>query len=250
MSSLAGKVALVTGAGQGIGRGIALALAREGAAVAVAGRTLEKLTGVSGEVTARGGRAVPVPVDLQSPEQISEAVERTRDALGAVDLLVNNAQEFCFGHLAGLTIEEIEAGWRSGPMAALRLMQACREDLAGGGAVVNIGSSAALSPPAGVAGYAAVKAALHVLTRAAATEWAGDGIRVNLVIPLALTPPMEGAFAAHPEMEAQILSTVPLGRIGDPEGDIGRAVVFLCGPDAGYITGTTLCVDGGEAFLR
>lgn len=245
-----GKVAIVTGAGQGIGRGIALALAADGFTIGAVGRTKGTLDDTVTTITDRGGHAVAVVADVKDNAQVEAAVEQVVSSAGPPAALVNGAHEFAFGPLCDTDPDDLQAGWQSGPLGALRMMRACHHHLAGGGSIVNIGSSAALAPPAGVGGYAAVKSALHALSRAAANEWAPDGIRVNLVLPVALTPPMEAAFAANPGMQEHMTATIPLGRIGDPETDIGRAVAFLCSADARYITGATLTVDGGEAHLR
>ena len=114
-----------------------------------------------------------------------------------------------------------------------------------------MGTSASLRwDPIGYGAYAAVKEATRSLTRAAACEWGPDGIRVNAIVPLALSPGMDGWMKARPEEAEAFLKMVPLGRVGDCEIDIGRAVVFLVGPDSGYITGATLPLDGGQSFLR
>jgi NAD(P)-dependent dehydrogenase (short-subunit alcohol dehydrogenase family) len=165
---LEGRAALVTGAGQGVGRGIALALAAEGCAVAVAGRTGSKLRDVCGEIAGRGGAAVPVVCDVTHPEQIEACVEAVVERLGGLDVLVNNAQIVPLGTLLEVSDEDVEAGWRSGPLATLRLMRACHPHLRGGGSIVNLGTGAALRPdPVGYGAYAAVKEAIRALTRAA-----------------------------------------------------------------------------------
>ena len=251
MGVLDGKVAIVTGAGQGVGRGIALALASEGCRITVAGRTKEKLDAVCGEITARGPEAIPVQCDVGVAEQIEACVQATLDQFGTVDILVNNAQEVPLGRLLDVPEQAFTAGWNTGPLATFRFMRACHPHLKGGGSIVNLGTGAALrADPDGYGAYAAVKEAIRTLTRAAAVEWGPDGIRVNAIIPLAMSPGMAWWVENRPEESSAFMATVPLGRGGDCERDIGRAVVSLVGPDGAYITGTTLMLDGGQAFLR
>jgi meso-butanediol dehydrogenase / (S,S)-butanediol dehydrogenase / diacetyl reductase len=247
---LAGKTAIVTGAGQGVGRGVALALSAAGASVTVMGRTEAKLVAVHGEIAQRGGRALVCAGDVKSSADIDDCVAATAREFGGVDILVNNAQEVPLGSLLEIDDDAVTAGWESGPMATLRFMRACHPYLKGGGAIVNMGSRAGVRPdPVRRGAYAAVKEAIRALTRAAAMEWATDGIRVNAVLPYAMSPALERLAGERPDEFAMSRRAVPMGRVGDPELDIGRAVVFLVGPDAGYITGATIPVDGGLAFL-
>ncbi len=251
MGLLEGMSAIVTGAGQGVGRGIALALAAEGCGVAVAGRTESKLRDVVKEIEGRGGRAIPVACNVGDAEQIERCVATALQELGRIDVLVNNAQEVPLGRMLDVTDEAFLAGFSTGPLAVLRFMRACHPHLKGGGSIVNLGTGAALrADPVGYGPYAAVKEAIRALTRAAAVEWGPDGVRVNAIIPLALSPGLEWWTQNRPEEAAAFLATVPLGRVGDCEQDIGRAVVALVGPDLGYLTGTTLMLDGGQAYLR
>jgi NAD(P)-dependent dehydrogenase (short-subunit alcohol dehydrogenase family) len=251
MDRLTGKVALVTGAGQGIGRGIALALAAEGASVALMGRTAQKLEATRAEILDRGGKAAAYAGDVGDEARVNDVVVTAVRDLGSLDILVNNAQEYSFGSVAELDLEQLDAGWRSGALGALHLMRAAHPHLAGGGVVINIGSGAASDPsPGGLGGYAAVKAAIESFGRAAAVEWAPEGIRVVTLIPFARTPAVASVLDGAPEMEEAILSTVPLGRFGDPETELGRAAVFLASSDASFITGSSLVVDGGTTYLR
>ena len=251
MGVLDGQSAIVTGAGQGVGRGIALALAEEGCAVAAAGRTLSKCEDVAKEIEHRGARALAVACEVGDAEQIQALVDATVAAFGTVDILVNNAQVVPLGPLLAVSEQSFEAGWRTGPLATLRLMRACHPHLKGGGSIVNLGTGAALrADPVGYGAYAAVKEATRALTRAAAVEWGPDGIRVNAVIPLALSPGMEFWVSTRPEESKAFIDTIPLGRVGDCERDIGRAVVNLVSPSGSYITGTTLMLDGGQGYLR
>lgn len=251
MKHLEGKVALVTGGGQGIGRGIALALASEGASVSVVGRTRAKLEETMSEIERRGGRAIAITCDVKEPDAAEAAVAETVASLGGLDILVNNAQEFSFGTIVDIPLKTVDDGWRSGPLATLNFMRAAHPHLRDGGVVVNVSSSATSDGDiAGVGAYAATKAAIESLSRAAAVEWAGDGIRVNTIIPFARTPAVEASLEHYPGLEERLLGSVPLRRLGDPEADIGPAVAYLVGPGASYITGTTLSVDGGGVRLR
>jgi NAD(P)-dependent dehydrogenase (short-subunit alcohol dehydrogenase family) len=247
---LDGKTAIVTGAGQGVGRGVALALASAGASVTLMGRTEHKLVAVRDEIGLRGASTLVVAGDVKQRDDIERCVTATVEQFGTVDILINNAQEVALGTILELADDDVDAGWQSGPMATLRFMRACHPHLVGGGAIVNMGSRAGVRPdPVARGAYAAVKEAIRALTRAAAMEWAADGIRVNAVLPYAMSPALERLEAERPAEFAKSRRAVPMNRIGDPEHDIGRAVVFLVGPDSGYITGATIPVDGGNAFL-
>jgi NAD(P)-dependent dehydrogenase (short-subunit alcohol dehydrogenase family) len=251
MGVLDGKRAIITGAGQGVGQGIAFAFAAEGATVVVSGRTEPKLLATAGEITGRGGAAIAVTCDVTKVEQLDALVERTVDELGGVDILVNNAVVAPLGNLLDVTDKAFDLGFRAGPLAALRLMQRCHPHLKGGGVIINLGSGSALrTDPVALGAYAAVKEAMRVLTRAAAVEWGPDGIRANVLVPLAMSPGMQWWSEHDKAAYEATLSEVPLGYIGDCEHDIGRAAVFLAGPDSRYVTGTTLVVDGGQAYLR
>ena len=251
MGELDGRAAIVTGAGQGVGRGVALALAAAGASVVAMGRTPVKVESVAGEIIARGGRAIAIAGDVKVPADIERCVAACISDFGRIDILVNNAQEVPLGYLLEVPDADVQAGWESGPLATLRFMRACHPHLkAARGAIVNMGSRAGVRPdPIRRGAYAAVKEAIRALTRAAAMEWAADGIRVNAVLPYAMSPAVEQLAAEHPDEFDRTRKLVPLQRIGDAELDIGRAVVFLCGDAAGYITGATIPVDGGNAFL-
>jgi NAD(P)-dependent dehydrogenase (short-subunit alcohol dehydrogenase family) len=251
MGTLTDEPALVTGAGRGVGRGIALALAAEGASVAVVDRTEDSLGDTCAEIERRGGSAIPVVCDVRDLGAIERAVSTVVTQLGGLRVLVNNAQTPGTGSLLDVTEETIDDAWRSGPLAAFRFMRASHPHLRDGGRVVNISSGAALlAGPPGLAAYAAVKAALQSFSRSAAVEWGRDGIRVNTVQPLVTSPGYEQWLQEHPEAAARSLDHVPTGRMGDAEADVGRTVVFLVGPDAGQITGTIVPVDGGAAYLR
>lgn len=250
MSRLSGKIAFVTGAGQGVGRGIALALAADGAAVAVVGRTLTKLDAVVTEIEARGGRALAVGCDIKNAAALAEAVATTVARLGGLHILVNNAQEVPLGTLEQVSEDAFAAGWDSGPLATFRLMKLCHPHLKGDGCIVNLASPAAMRWDAsGYGAYGAVKEAIRQLTRAAACEWAKDGIRTNCLLPLADSPAMAWWTRERPAEAAAFIATVPLQRVGDCEADIGRFVATLCSEDCRYINGQSIAADGGQAYL-
>ncbi|MDH6281658.1 SDR family NAD(P)-dependent oxidoreductase [Prescottella agglutinans] len=250
MGKLEGKVALITGAGQGVGQGIAFALAKEGARIAVSGRTESKLIDTCEAIAAFGGVAEPVVADVSDAEDITRAVDTTAGVFGGVDILVNNASLNPLGPINDLKPDLLERAYTSGPVAALRTMQACYPHMKerGGGAIVNMVSSVAVRWDAsGYGGYASVKEAVRALTRAAACEWGVDNIRVNAVAPHAMSPGLQRWTEARPEEAAAFVASIPMRRIGDPETDIGNAVAFLVGPDSGYLTGATIPLDGGQA---
>ena len=250
MSDLSGKVALITGAGQGVGQGIALACAAAGARVALAGRTLEKVEATAAMIRERGGTAIALACDVKVAADLAAIVEATVAQLGGLDVLVNNAQEVPLGKLDQVTDEAFVAGFESGPLASFRLMKLARPHMAarGGGTMFNLASSAGVRwDMAGYGAYGAVKQATRVLTRAAAAEWGREGIRVLTIAPHAESPGLKWWIENNPDEAEAFFRTIPLGRIGKLEEDIGRAIVALCGADMSYLTGATIPLDGGQA---
>lgn len=250
MADLGGKVALVTGAGQGVGLGIALALASAGARVVLAGRTLEKLEKAAEKLAERGASALAVACNVRDPADLAAAVNRAVEGFGGLDILVNNAQEVPLGTLDEVSDEAFLAGFESGPLASFRLMKLARPHMAarGGGTIINLASSAGLRwDMSGYGAYGAVKQAIRALTRAGAAEWGREGIRVLTIAPHAESPGLKWWVENNPDEAKAFFRTIPLGRIGRLEEDIGRAVVALCGPDLGYLTGATIPLDGGQA---
>lgn len=250
MGQLDGKVALITGAGQGVGQGIAFALAAEGAVIAVSGRTASKLDDTCKQIAERGGQAKPFPCDVKDEASLASMVDDIVAQLGTIDILVNNAQEVPLGPLDGVTDDAFTAGWESGPLATFRLMKLCRPHLAGGGSIVNLGTAAAKRWDMSNYGcYAAVKEAVRSLTRAAACEWAVDGIRTNVILPLAASPGLAGWIENAPEEAEAYFQTIPMRRVGELEEDIGRFVVTLCSDACAYVNGQSIALDGGQALI-
>ncbi len=252
MAQLEGKTAIVTGAGQGLGRGIALVLAERGASVVLNGRTRSKLEVVKAEIDGAGGTCVISPGDVGERLDVDRMVSTALDAFGGIDILVNNAQASTPDvSVLGITDKDMDLTFRSGALGSLFAMQACHPHLKarGGGSVVNFGSSTAVTGDPGFAAYVMTKEAIRGLTRIAAKEWGADGIRVNVVCPAAMSP-SAAEFAARDQVRFQrVLRSIPLGRFGDPVADIGRAVAALVSDDLSFLTGATLMLDGGRLLI-
>ena len=244
---LAGKRALVTGAGQGIGRGIALALAREGAAVIVAGRTLAKVERTARELAEIGTEAVAVQCDVGVPADVEALFGTAVPAFGGLDVLINNAQSVPPNRrLQDVLIEDVELVLNTGPVATFRCMQAAFPHLRErGGSIVNLGSNTAIEGAPLFSAYAMAKEGIRGLSRVAAREWGRFGIRVNVICPFGDSPSAVEFNEAHPEAAKAILKSTPLGRMGDCERDVGRAVAALVSDDMSYLTGATVMLDGG-----
>lgn len=250
---LTDKVAIVTGAGRGIGRGVSLALAEAGATVIASGRHPEPLAETVSLIADEGGTATTRICDVSSEEHIDDLVRGAVDEFGRIDILINNAQgETAIGRLADVTPRTFTNAFTSGPLATFRLMTACRPHLAErDGVIVNFGTGAGIRPdPVGYGCYAAVKEAIRALSRAAAVEWGQDGIRVHSIVPLAGSEGLTMWAEQRPEEAQQFFDTIALRRVGDPRHDIGSAVVFLCSDASRYITGNTIAIDGGQAYLH
>ncbi len=251
MQPLKNKTAIITGAGQGVGRGIALALSKAGANIVLLGRTLEKVEQVSKEIEHQGGQSVCMGGDVLNAEDLAKVVSLAVDTYGGINILINNAQVIALGNILDFDEQEYQQGMDSGPLATVRLMRACHPYLNGDGVVINLATPAAFQADTSSYGpYNAAKEAIRALSRAAASEWGPDNIRVNCILPMALSPAMELWQQTAPDDVAAMLAGVPMGRIGDCEKDIGAAVLFLCSEAGAYITGHSLPLDGGYTHLR
>ena len=242
-------IALVTGAGRGVGRGICLALAASGASIVVAAHHLPDGEEVAAAIEARGGRAVAVACDVTRRSDVEAAVAAAA-GLGGLDALIHNAVSSRSNEPVELETAPPELWEEHAAVsigALLSLAQVAHPLL-----VARRGAVVVLQSPAGIQGsadrplYAMVKGAQRGFVKSLAREWGPDGIRVNGVAPLAVSPALEAAFDRDPGMERRLASVIPLGWFGDPEADIGPAVAFLCGDGARYVTGQTLVVSGGR----
>jgi NAD(P)-dependent dehydrogenase (short-subunit alcohol dehydrogenase family) len=243
---LEGRVALVTGASRGIGATTARALSDAGAKVVLAARDEHKLHAVAEEIIGRGGSAIVVPTDVRYPESVYRLVEQTLGAYGRLDAAVNNAAG---GEHSPTPLADIEVAEFDNEIAvSLRgVFLAMKYEIpamlhGGGGAIVNMSSTAAQWPVAGLAGYVSAKSALIGLTRTAALDYAARGVRVNALAPgPILTENLDRAGVAAQE---RVAASLPIRRLGRP-ADVAAAAVWLCGPGAEFVTGATLAVDGG-----
>src|SRR2546423_4483436 len=244
MFSLKDKVAIVTGASQGIGRDTAIALAEVGAKVAVAARNEEKLTVLVGEIARAGGTALAVKMDVADAEQVKAGFKHVFEKFGRLDILVNNAAITRDGLSMRMKSDDWEAVLRTNLTGAhLCIQQALPAMMkARTGRIINISSVVAQSGNAGQANYVAAKAGLIGLTKAIAIEIASRNITVNAVAPGFIETPMTDILPD--KVKEELKARIPLGRMGSAR-DVAAAIVFLASDEAGYITGHVLNVNGG-----
>jgi 2-deoxy-D-gluconate 3-dehydrogenase len=244
---LAGRVALVTGAGRGLGVAIAAALSDAGAAVACAARSPAAGAATARAIQAHGGSATVVMLDVTRAEQVTAAVDQTARALGAIDVLVNNAGITLDRPTVEVTDDEWESVIATNLTAMFRLARAVAPGMIarGRGKIINVGSMyGALGVPRHAA-YCASKAGVDGLTRSLAAEWARHGIQVNCVAPGYMNTDIPRAALADPRTRERFLGKIPARRIGEPH-EIGPLVVYLASAASDYMTGQTLYLDGGQ----
>jgi len=247
---LNGKVAIVTGAARGIGKGMATALGKAGASVTITDIRKETLEEASAAFDELGIRHLALVADGTKDDDVENAVRQTVDAFGGIDMVINNAQTaVTSASLQDQSVADVMVAIDSGFLASFRYMKACYPYLKEAqGTVVNFASQAGLLGNVGMVGYNTAKEANRALTRTAAREWAPDNITVNCIIPGMQTEGSKEYFDKNPEHLKHSLANIPLGRLGDPEKDAGALVVFLASEGAHYLTGETFNIDGGRCL--
>ena len=247
MFSLADKVAIVTGAGKGIGRAIALGLAQAGADVVVAARTAADIDEVAAAIEDTGRKALAIPTDVRNVDQVTSMLNGTLAAFGRVDILVNNAGGYFIAPVSDMS----PSGWEAVIKECLDSVFICCK-LVGepmvkqqAGSIISISSVSGIGPYPGAAHYAAAKAGIISLTKTLAVEWAPYNVRVNSIAPgFVETPSTTTFWQQNPKHREAVLQKVPLGRLGKPE-DIVGAAIFLASEASAYVTGETIVVSGG-----
>ncbi|WP_020500582.1 SDR family NAD(P)-dependent oxidoreductase [Sciscionella marina] len=248
MTTLEGKVAIVTGAGRGLGRSMARALAGAGAAVTVAARTGGELDSFVEQTTASGGRALAVPADVTDESAASRMVEATIAEFGRIDVLVNNSGIVASGPL----VDQSAAEWDRVIATNLRGTYLATKAVGGhliaqrSGKVVNIASNFALQGVAGHAAYSASKAGVIAFTRSMAVEWARHGIQVNALAPGYFATALNAELRADPEALAKVTRAIPARRMGEPD-ELESWLLLLSGSASDFMTGETIVIDGGQS---
>ena len=246
---LAGRVALVTGASRGIGRGIAMALGAAGAAVACAARTVDHAGPTAAQIRAGGGTAHAFGLEVTRAEEIPATLRAVEAALGPIDVLVNNAGITFQRKTLELTDEEWERMLATNLTSMFRLARAVAPSMIarGGGRIINIGSMWGRVGVPQYAAYCVSKAGVDALTRCLAVEWARHGIRVNCVAPGYIRTDFQTEVMADERIRSLIFSKIPLRRLGEPE-EVGALVVYLASPASEFMTGQTIYLDGGQTI--
>ncbi|KPK90919.1 MAG: hypothetical protein AMJ94_08245 [Deltaproteobacteria bacterium SM23_61] len=243
---LSGKIAIITGGGRGIGRAIALGLAKAGASVVVTSRTQKEIEAVAEEIQKSGGKALAVVTDLTVNDQLENLVQATVKEFGKIDILVNNAARSFLRSLLDLREDgwdkvfntNVKAVWLLSRLVARKMMEQKS------GRIINITTVGAEKAELGMAAYGCSKAALKMLTRCMAREWAQFGIQVNAVGPGLTKTDFSKPIWSNPEVAKHVSAAIPMGRLAEPEEIVG-SVLFLASDAARFITGHSIYIDGG-----
>jgi 2-deoxy-D-gluconate 3-dehydrogenase len=246
MFDLSGRVALVTGAGRGLGRTLALGLAGAGASVAAVSRTIGEVEAVAAEIVADGGTASAHVVDVRAASDIRRMVAEVEGRHGRIDILVNNAGAKVPQDVLDVTEEAWDAVLDTNLRGAFFVAQAVARGMMerGSGKIINVASTYAVVGAVGRATYAASKGGLLQLTRVMALEWAGKGINVNAVGPTSIDTPMNRELFNDEEWRRKAVARIPAGRFAEPEDVVGP-VIFLASDASSMVHGHLLLVDGG-----
>lgn len=245
MKQLENKIAIVTGASSGVGRGVAKVLAREGAKVVICARRMELLEQLRDEIAREGGEALPVACDVSHPDEIKAVVDKTIETYHTVHILVNLAQgSMLYRPLLEIDEDYAMTAYKTGPLASLRFMKLCMPYMKENhwGRIINTASAAGYDGSAGYGAYAMAKEAIRALTRVAAHEWSKFGITVNVFLPIIATDNFRKTAG---EALAALERMSPMGRVGTTEEDCGPIIAFLASDASGYLTGQSFMLDGG-----
>ena len=256
---LSGKVALVTGAGSGIGRAIAVRLAGDGAAVVVAGQRLERLVETVRAIEARGARGQAIACDVADAEQVRRAVQTAIDAFSGLDVLVNNAARNRPAAPVSERVAELDPQWWTATMdvnltGAFLCCQAALQVMVprGGGCIINVASTSGLTGNTNQGAYVASKHGLVGLTKSIALDYAAHGVRSVAICPGFIETERSLTFVAHNRGDdwlARKIADIPLGRLGRPE-EVAALASFIASDEAAFITGAVIPTDGGTAARR
>ncbi|MGD1069496.1 MAG: SDR family NAD(P)-dependent oxidoreductase [Bryobacteraceae bacterium] len=245
-TTLKGRNALVTGASKGLGRAMAIALANNGAHLILVARDREKLEGVAKEIVDTGGQADVFPADITKEDQVLQLEADVRSKIGPVQILINNAGTNLRRDISDFTLAEWRGVQDTNVTSAFLMCRAFVPHMkgAGYGRIINMTSIMAHVSIPQRSLYSSTKAALLGITKALALELATEGITVNGISPGPIATEMNAPILQNPELNAQFISKIPVGRWGKVE-EVGALAAFLCGDDAGFITGTDILIDGG-----
>ena len=247
MTTLTGKVAVVTGASKGIGAGIAKLFAKSGASVVVNySASKDAANAVVAEIKASGGKAVAIQADFSKTADIKRLFEEAKSAFGALDILVNNAGVYSFGPLESATEEEFHRQFTTNVLGVITATQeAAKHFGSNGGSIINISSIASVGFMPNSVVYAASKSAVDSITRVTSVELASKKIRVNSIAPGATITEGIAALGWPEEAVKAVVASIPFGRPGQPE-DIARAALFLASDDSAWVTGERITASGGQ----